>query len=130
MSGMARRLGLHERGLTTGGVARYCPNLTNEERQQFKDDFNRLVDARVRALVMQGREVIVVGDLVSPPLPSRRIPLPRPSLTRRPSAEHLPRRDRLRQPRGAGARGRIAGVHGHDSAAVAERVLWAGRAGG
>lgn len=32
---------------------------------QFKNDFNKLVDARVRNLVEQGREVIVVGDLVS-----------------------------------------------------------------
>lgn len=42
----------------------YSPNLTNEDRQQFKDDFNTLVDARVRNLIKQGRQVIVVGDLV------------------------------------------------------------------
>ena len=43
---------------------RYAPNLTNEDRIQFKNNFNKMVDARVRKLVQEGREVIVVGDLV------------------------------------------------------------------
>jgi single-stranded DNA-binding protein len=71
---------------------------------QFKNDFNKLVDARVRNLVKQGREVIVVGDLVSSEASaegeSQR------ELTRgRSSAEYLPGHDRLRQPGGAHGRG-------------------------
>lgn len=53
------------RWLTEWRRRRYAPNLTNEERLQFKNDFNKMVDARVRALINKGREVIVVGDLVS-----------------------------------------------------------------
>ncbi|GAA5823223.1 hypothetical protein JCM5353_005124 [Sporobolomyces roseus] len=41
----------------------YCPNETNEERLIFKNSFNAMVDRRVRGLIKQGREVIVVGDL-------------------------------------------------------------------
>ncbi|GAA5922733.1 DNA-(apurinic or apyrimidinic site) lyase APN2 [Sporobolomyces koalae] len=41
----------------------YCPNETNEERLVFKNAFNKMVDARVKNLIKQGREVIVVGDL-------------------------------------------------------------------
>ncbi|SCV68387.1 BQ2448_508 [Microbotryum intermedium] len=41
----------------------YSPNLTNEERLKFKNDFNVLIDTRVRNLIQLGREVIVVGDL-------------------------------------------------------------------
>lgn len=44
---------------------RYCPNETNDERLVFKNYFNALVDRRVRNLIKSGREVIVVGDLVS-----------------------------------------------------------------
>lgn len=43
----------------------YCPNETNEDRLVFKNNFNAMVDRRVRGLIKQGREVIVVGDLVS-----------------------------------------------------------------
>ncbi len=53
------------RWLTEWRRRRYAPNLTNEDRVQFKNDFNKMIDARVRNLVNQGREVIVVGDLVS-----------------------------------------------------------------
>lgn len=45
---------------------RYCPNETNSDRLVFKNNFNTLVDRRVRNLIKLGREVIVVGDLVSP----------------------------------------------------------------
>ncbi|KAI5480025.1 AP endonuclease 2 [Pseudohyphozyma bogoriensis] len=41
----------------------YCPNETNEDRLVFKNNFNDMVDRRVRALIKAGREVIVVGDL-------------------------------------------------------------------
>ncbi|SGY35282.1 BQ5605_C002g01747 [Microbotryum silenes-dioicae] len=41
----------------------YSPNLTNEDRLKFKNDFNVLIDTRVRNLIQLGREVIVVGDL-------------------------------------------------------------------
>ncbi|KAM0755519.1 DNase I-like protein [Meredithblackwellia eburnea MCA 4105] len=41
----------------------YCPNETNDERLVFKNNFNRMVDRRVRNLIKLGREVIVVGDL-------------------------------------------------------------------
>lgn len=35
----------------------------------FKNDFNTMVDRRVRNLIKEGREVIVVGDLVRPCVP-------------------------------------------------------------
>ncbi|BGP12455.1 hypothetical protein JCM10213_006979 [Rhodosporidiobolus nylandii] len=41
----------------------YCPNETNEDRLVFKNNFNTLVDRRVRGLIKAGRQVIVVGDL-------------------------------------------------------------------
>ncbi|GAA5960042.1 hypothetical protein JCM8115_004508 [Rhodotorula mucilaginosa] len=41
----------------------YLPNLTNAERLVFKNQFNTMVDRRVRNLIKAGREVIVVGDL-------------------------------------------------------------------
>ncbi|GAA5828152.1 hypothetical protein JCM11251_002613 [Rhodosporidiobolus azoricus] len=41
----------------------YCPNETNEERLVFKNNFNTMVDKRVRGLIRAGRQVIVVGDL-------------------------------------------------------------------
>ncbi|GAA6055549.1 hypothetical protein JCM3770_006781 [Rhodotorula araucariae] len=41
----------------------YCPNETNSDRLLFKNNFNTMVDRRVRGLVRAGREVIVVGDL-------------------------------------------------------------------
>ncbi|GAA5957455.1 hypothetical protein JCM3765_001147 [Sporobolomyces pararoseus] len=40
----------------------YCPN-EGENRLVFKNQFNSLVDRRVRNLIKAGREVIVVGDL-------------------------------------------------------------------
>lgn len=44
-------------------ISIYSPNLTNEARGSFKDYFNLLTEARVRALIKAGREVIVAGDL-------------------------------------------------------------------
>ncbi|BGP36335.1 Class II abasic (AP) endonuclease [Rhodotorula kratochvilovae] len=41
----------------------YCPNETNSDRLVFKNNFNTMVDRRVRGLIRAGREVIVVGDL-------------------------------------------------------------------
>ena len=41
----------------------YCPNQTNEVRLEFKIQFNALVEARTRALIAAGREVIVLGDI-------------------------------------------------------------------
>ncbi|KAF5386124.1 hypothetical protein D9615_002175 [Tricholomella constricta] len=44
----------------------YCPNDGNgtEERDKYKADFHKVLEARVRGLVeLEGREVIVVGDL-------------------------------------------------------------------
>ncbi|GAA5970880.1 hypothetical protein JCM21900_006427 [Sporobolomyces salmonicolor] len=41
----------------------YCPNETNDLRLVFKNNFNKMVDKRVRGLIKAGREVIVVGDL-------------------------------------------------------------------
>lgn len=57
-------LGRGEWFLTTIALCRYCPALTNEDRLPFKNDFNAMVDRRVRNLIKAGREVIVVGDLV------------------------------------------------------------------
>lgn len=53
----------------------YCPNETNDQRLVFKNEFNAMVDRRVRNLIAKGREVIVVGDLV------RRFPLREPRFT-------------------------------------------------
>lgn len=61
----------------------YCPNETNSDRLEFKLNFNKMVDRRVRGLIRAGRQVIVVGDLVRPLPPSvSRPPLlpPRPTL--------------------------------------------------
>ncbi|GAA5850866.1 hypothetical protein JCM9279_006222 [Rhodotorula babjevae] len=41
----------------------YCPNETNSDRLEFKLNFNKMVDRRVRGLIRAGRQVIVVGDL-------------------------------------------------------------------
>ncbi|KAI4521423.1 DNase I-like protein [Schizophyllum commune Loenen D] len=43
----------------------YCPNDGSEtqERMKYKMDFHRMLSARVRGLIDEGREVIVVGDL-------------------------------------------------------------------
>ncbi|GAA5909194.1 hypothetical protein JCM6882_003762 [Rhodosporidiobolus microsporus] len=41
----------------------YCPNETNSDRLVFKNNFNTMVDRRVRGLIKAGRQVIVVGDL-------------------------------------------------------------------
>ncbi|GAA5899457.1 DNA-(apurinic or apyrimidinic site) lyase APN2 [Sporobolomyces salmoneus] len=41
----------------------YCPNETNDQRLVFKNEFNSMVDRRVRNLIREGREVIVLGDL-------------------------------------------------------------------
>ncbi|KAF8738924.1 DNA-(apurinic or apyrimidinic site) lyase, partial [Rhizoctonia solani] len=41
----------------------YCPNLTSEERMPFKYNFHKVLEDRVRILIQEGREVIVLGDL-------------------------------------------------------------------
>ncbi|KAF9353838.1 Class II abasic (AP) endonuclease [Mortierella sp. NVP85] len=41
----------------------YCPNETDETRLPFKMDYYHLLEARVRELIKEGREVIVVGDM-------------------------------------------------------------------
>lgn len=41
----------------------YCPNQTNDDRLEFKLRFNALIEARVRNLIKQGKQVIVVGDI-------------------------------------------------------------------
>ncbi|CAE7205079.1 unnamed protein product [Rhizoctonia solani] len=41
----------------------YCPNLTSEERMAFKYNFHKVLEDRVRILIQEGREVIVLGDL-------------------------------------------------------------------
>jgi AP endonuclease-2 len=43
----------------------YCPNngTGSEDREKFKMDYHRLLETRVRGLIQEGREVMVVGDL-------------------------------------------------------------------
>ena len=41
----------------------YCPNERSEERIPFKMNYHRLLGERVRLLIKEGREVIVVGDI-------------------------------------------------------------------
>ncbi|KAG8907412.1 Class II abasic (AP) endonuclease [Tulasnella sp. 403] len=41
----------------------YCPAETSDNRLPFKMNFHRLLEARVRGLLNEGREVIVVGDI-------------------------------------------------------------------
>ncbi|KAF8935213.1 Class II abasic (AP) endonuclease [Dissophora ornata] len=41
----------------------YCPNETDETRLPFKMDYYHLLEARVRELIQEGREVIVMGDM-------------------------------------------------------------------
>ncbi|CAE6417831.1 unnamed protein product [Rhizoctonia solani] len=41
----------------------YCPNLTSEERMPFKYNFHKVLEDRVRILIQEGREVIVLGDM-------------------------------------------------------------------
>ncbi|KAF9418238.1 Class II abasic (AP) endonuclease, partial [Podila epigama] len=41
----------------------YCPNETDETRLPFKMDYYHLLEARVRELIKEGREVIVLGDM-------------------------------------------------------------------
>lgn len=41
----------------------YCPNETDETRLPFKMDYYHLLEARVRELIKEGKEVIVVGDM-------------------------------------------------------------------
>lgn len=41
----------------------YCPNETNDSRLPYKLNYLHTLSARVRRLVAQGRQVIVVGDL-------------------------------------------------------------------
>lgn len=43
----------------------YCPNdgTGTEERDKFKMNYHRLLEARVDGLIREGREVMVVGDL-------------------------------------------------------------------
>lgn len=45
----------------------YCPNdgTGTEERDKFKMDYHRLLEARVKGLIEEGREVIVLGDINS-----------------------------------------------------------------
>lgn len=45
----------------------YCPNegVGTEERDKFKMDYHRTLEARVQGLIREGREVIVVGDINS-----------------------------------------------------------------
>ncbi|KAF9443310.1 DNase I-like protein [Macrolepiota fuliginosa MF-IS2] len=43
----------------------YCPNdgTGTEERDKYKMDYHRLLEARVRGLIEEGRDVIVLGDI-------------------------------------------------------------------
>ena len=43
----------------------YCPNTGTgtDEREKFKRNYHKLLEARVDALIKEGREVMVVGDL-------------------------------------------------------------------
>ncbi|KAG9070460.1 Class II abasic (AP) endonuclease [Linnemannia hyalina] len=41
----------------------YCPNETDDQRRPFKMAYYHLLEARVRDLIAQGKEVIVVGDM-------------------------------------------------------------------
>ena len=42
----------------------YCPNdAGSEEREKFKMDYHRLLETRVRTLIEEERQVMVVGDL-------------------------------------------------------------------
>ncbi|KAG0208582.1 Class II abasic (AP) endonuclease [Mortierella sp. GBA30] len=41
----------------------YCPNETDDTRLPFKMDYYHLLEARVRELIGEGREVIVMGDM-------------------------------------------------------------------
>lgn len=43
----------------------YCPNdgTGSEERETFKMDYHKLLEMRVRSLIKEGREVVLVGDL-------------------------------------------------------------------
>lgn len=41
----------------------YCPNETNETRRPYKMNFLHTLEARVRALMAAGREVIIAGDI-------------------------------------------------------------------
>lgn len=43
----------------------YCPNdgTGTEEREKFKMDYHRMLESRVKGLLAEGREVIVLGDI-------------------------------------------------------------------
>lgn len=41
----------------------YCPNETSDARLAFKMNYHLLLEARVRQLIAEGREVIVLGDM-------------------------------------------------------------------
>lgn len=41
----------------------YCPNETSEARTSFKMNYHLLLEQRVKQLMQEGREVIVVGDI-------------------------------------------------------------------
>ena len=42
----------------------YCPNTGGtDEREKFKRNYHKILEARVNALIKEGREVMVVGDL-------------------------------------------------------------------
>ncbi|KAF9480360.1 DNase I-like protein [Pholiota conissans] len=50
-------------------ISVYCPNdgTGTEERDKFKMDYHRMLSVRVRTLIEEGREVMVVGDLNASP---------------------------------------------------------------
>ncbi|KIO32539.1 hypothetical protein M407DRAFT_213673 [Tulasnella calospora MUT 4182] len=41
----------------------YCPAETSESRLSFKMNFHRLLEKRIRSLIGEGREVILMGDI-------------------------------------------------------------------
>lgn len=41
----------------------YCPNETDDTRLPFKMDYYNLLEARVRELIKEGRQVMVLGDM-------------------------------------------------------------------
>ncbi|KAG8769008.1 Class II abasic (AP) endonuclease [Ceratobasidium sp. 428] len=41
----------------------YCPNETSDERLPFKFNFHKMLEERVKILLREGREVIVLGDM-------------------------------------------------------------------
>ncbi|KAH8917545.1 DNase I-like protein, partial [Atractiella rhizophila] len=41
----------------------YCPNETNDDRLEYKNRYESMLESRVRGLMKAGREVVVVGDM-------------------------------------------------------------------